>query len=71
MNLESLLYQVASTLSLYEPKPEEHSLIHELLSQQLIMAVKEGKRKGYHITLKGVRWREARFGHRQSVEARR
>jgi hypothetical protein len=65
MSAEAILHKVASTLSLYEPKSDEEPIIHFLVQQQLIMPVTDGKRYGYHITLNGVKWRQAKAGHHQ------
>jgi hypothetical protein len=65
MNIESVLMKVASTLNLYQPSKEEQPMIESLLQQNMIMEVIDGKRKGYHITIHGVRWRSSKFNHYQ------
>ena len=65
MNIESVLMKVASTLNLYQPSKEEEPMIDSLLQQNMIMEVIDGKRKGYHITIHGVRWRDSKFNHYQ------
>jgi hypothetical protein len=65
MNIESVLLNVASTMNLYQPSKEEQPMIEFLTKQKLIMEVIDGKRRGYHITIHGVRWRASKFHHNQ------
>jgi hypothetical protein len=54
----SVLLSVASSLSLYQPRPDEQPFIQRLLDKDLIRRVQHDHETGYHITLNAVRWRE-------------
>lgn len=67
MNAEQVLLKVGGAARIYEPSQEEQPIIDFLYQQGLIMKVKEGKRNGYHITINGVKWRDAKLGRYQGA----
>lgn len=67
MNAEHVLLKVGEAARLYEPAPEEQTIIEFLHNQGLIMKVQEGKIQGYHITINGVKWRYKKFNRYQGA----
>jgi len=67
MNAEHVLLKVGGAARLYEPAPEEQTIIEFLYNQGLIMKVQEGKKHGYHITINGVKWRDQKLNRYQGV----